>query len=651
MTAFSLSSLTISGSTLTALRGITSSLAQTNGATFFATASVLQPHPVVSASASTVINKIQTQLQQNKAQQQALTQASGVVNSAVKGATQIAAALTQLRSIVTQASQSGASTTQLQSLAQQFNTALSGIASSIQSSGFGGVNLLNGTNVQSFQASGLNNSALQALNFQAGVVGPLTANSLQNALSSGGNPFSDLINRIEAAVTNDVGQASASVIANFTTQFINQAGGTGNQSQVSALGNQLINDLNGQTQTDHQTQRLVGRVLDSITDNVPQSQTTALINQLITGLQNQLTPSTNLQGADFAGANLQGVNFAGVNLQGADFTGANLQGANFTGANLQGANFEGANLQGSNLQGANIQNAYFKGANLQDTIYQNSPPPAVPEPFIPEPPPPTGQNFERQNLTGANFSSQNLKSADFERSRVQGANFVNTNLAGASFERSNAQGANFGGANLASADFAGANLQGANFAVPPPSGGGGGTGGGGGGGGPSFEAVLGSVNQAISTVNNGLDILNQEAQAIKDQSKSSSDLTSVLNKEVGNLVNTNLTAETAKISSLQLAVNLGLQTISITGQRAQGLLQTLFTGQSTTIPTSSPQEAHKASQTTTQFPNQSQASLTGNSSNGPLGTTSNKSTKNGVLVPPINPVPSSLLSTALNLQV
>ena len=92
MTAFSLSSLTISGSTLSALQGITHSLVQSNP-TGFATASVVRSQPVISATATQTIQKIQTQLQQSQAQQQALVQAGGIVNAAIKGATQVASAL------------------------------------------------------------------------------------------------------------------------------------------------------------------------------------------------------------------------------------------------------------------------------------------------------------------------------------------------------------------------------------------------------------------------------------------------------------------------------------------------------------------------------------------------------------------------------
>lgn len=638
MTAFSISSLTYSGAPLAALRGIATALAQSEQ-TFSAV-----PQPI-SPAAAPVVQQLRLQIEQSQVQQQALSKAGGIVNTALKGATDIATQLTKLRDLVNAAAQPGTTTAQLQSLAQQFNAGLSSIASSIQGAGVAGINLLNGTNVQSFPAAGLSASDLKGLNLQSGVFSLLTANSLQNALTGGGNPLGDLISRIETAVKTNVGQASDTVVASFANQFVNQAA-TNNPTQVLALGNQLVSALGGQSAFDQQTQRLVGRILDSIGDNAPQSQTTALINQLVTNLQNAPPASgqtTNLRGADFTGANLQGTNFAGVDLTGANFEGANLQGVNFAGAILTGANFEGANLQGANLQNASIQGAYFGGADLQGTIYQNAPPPPVPEPFIPGPPPPTGQSFERQNLNGGNFTGQNLQSADFERSRVQNADFANTNLAGASFEGANAQGANFGGANLQQADFSGANLQGANFQAPP---GGGGTGGGAGSGGSNFATVLGSVDQAISTVARGLDVLNREAQAIKDQSKASSDLTSVLNKEIGGLVNGNLTAITAKVSSLQIAYNLGLRSESITGQRARGLLQTLMTGQVTAIPQSS--DSHNpVSSTATQVPNQ--VDLT----NGNLGNGLNPGTgANGkALLPPISSIPSSVVSTALNIHV
>jgi uncharacterized protein YjbI with pentapeptide repeats len=660
MTAFSLSSLTISGTALSALQGITNSLAQSNQATSFATASVIRAQPVVSVATTQLVQKIQTELQQSQAQQQALAQASGVVNAAIKGATQVAGALTQLRGITSTATQAGTTSDQLQSLSQQFNSALSGISQAIQSSAFNGVNLLNGSNVQQFQAPGLTGNALQSLNLQTGVVNQLNANSLQNAISGGGgNPFGDLISKIENAVSTNVGDASSATIASFTNQFITQAGGTSNQSQVEKLGNQLISALGGQTTFDHQTQRSVGQILDSITFNAPQSVTTGLINQLVTSLQNSLTqppPATNLQGSDFAGANLQGANFAGANLAGVDFTGANLQGVNFAGANLTGANLEGANLQGANLQGATIQNAYFGGANLQGTIYQNNPPPRTQEPFIPEPPPPFGQNFERQNLQGGNFTGQNLQSADFERSRLQNADFGNANLTGASFEGSNAQGANFVGANLVQVDFAGANLQGANFSAPPSDGGGSGGDGGGGSGGsgpPNFDSVLSAINGAISTVANSLSVLNQEAQAIKDQNKSSSDLATTLNKEIGGLVNTNLTTETAKTSALQIAVNLGLQTISITGQRGQALVHTLLTGEasSSKLPTEPQPGSQPVSSSQTQAPKTpAGGNNTTSGGSGSTGSFSPTSSSRTSLVPPVSIIPPAVITSTLNIQ-
>jgi uncharacterized protein YjbI with pentapeptide repeats len=570
MVAFSISNLTVSPSALSALRSIAQNLTVTQQA--FRAA----PQPATPAAQS-ITDRLRDQLNANRVQQEALAQSSAIVNVSIRGLTDITKTLNNLRQIVTSAAQPGVTNDQLQSLSQQFNQGLDSLKSTLNAAGFGGVNLLNGTNVQGFLAKGLGNNDLQTLNVQSGVVDFLSANSLQNALSGGGNRFQDLINRIEQTVKTDVGQASDTTIASFANQFVNQAG-TSDPSRVFSLGNSLITTLNGTSTTDRQNQRLVGRILDSIGDNVPQAQTTVLINQLIGNLSNQAPPPsvTNLKGADFEGANLQGVNFAGVDLTGANFEGANLQGANFAGANLNGANFEGANLQNANLQGASTQDAFFRHANLHGTILQNNPPPSVSEPGFQEPPRPTGQDFERQNLTGGNFAGQNLAGADFERSRLQGATFANTILSGASFERANAQGVNFGGADLARADFAGANLQGANFQAPQPSGGGGGGNGGGGSGGPDFATVLGAVDKALSTVGKGLDILNREAKSIKDQASSLNDLNQTLNSQVGSLVTTNVTTERAQVLALQIARDLGQQIIGITGERAKSIINTLL---------------------------------------------------------------------------
>ncbi|MBV8534735.1 MAG: hypothetical protein JO128_04025, partial [Alphaproteobacteria bacterium] len=217
------------------------------------------------------------------------------------------------------------------------------------------------------------------------------------------------------------------------------------------------------------------------------------------------------------------------------------------------------------------------------------------------------------------------------------------------------------GADLAQVNFAGANLEGANFQAPASSGGTGGSGGGsnggggsGGGGSPNFDSVLSAVNGAISTVTNSLSVLNQEAQAIKDQNKSSTDLTTTLNKQIGSLVNTNLTTETAKTSALQIAVNLGLQSISITGQRGQALVQTLLTGQAPSgkLPTEPQPGSNPVSSTQTEAPKTPSINTndaTGGSFGPNIGSNATSKTSNA-LVPPVSIIPPAVVASTLNIQ-
>jgi Pentapeptide repeats (8 copies) len=95
---------------------------------------------------------------------------------------------------------------------------------------------------------------------------------------------------------------------------------------------------------------------------------------IINGIEIDISPFANLEGANLRGANLQDANLqdanlTGANLKVANLTGANLKVANLEGANLRGANLEGANLRGANLRGANLTEANLRGANLDFSVF------------------------------------------------------------------------------------------------------------------------------------------------------------------------------------------------------------------------------------------------------------------------------------------
>lgn len=77
--------------------------------------------------------------------------------------------------------------------------------------------------------------------------------------------------------------------------------------------------------------------------------------------------STNLAGAELAGANFLEASLWKANLQNAHFGGTNLQGADLRETNLQGAIFYGANLQKAHLAGANLRGALLLKVNLKET--------------------------------------------------------------------------------------------------------------------------------------------------------------------------------------------------------------------------------------------------------------------------------------------
>ena len=85
----------------------------------------------------------------------------------------------------------------------------------------------------------------------------------------------------------------------------------------------------------------------------------------INGEKVDISPNTNLTGADLNGADLNGANLRGANLRGVNLSRASLRGADLSRADLSRANLNGADLRGANLTGADLNGADLTGANLR----------------------------------------------------------------------------------------------------------------------------------------------------------------------------------------------------------------------------------------------------------------------------------------------
>ncbi|HEX9461333.1 MAG TPA: hypothetical protein VGB82_01920 [Alphaproteobacteria bacterium] len=302
MTAFSIANLTVSNNTISVLRSIAQDLAR-NEQNFNAAGQPITP------AAAPVANQLRNQVNLNQIQQQALAQSSAIIGVSIKGVSDITKTLTNLRQIVQAAAQPGVSNDQLQALAQQFNQGLSSIQTSLKGASLAGVDLLNGTNTQNFLANGLSANDLRTLNLQTGVLDVLTANSLQNAINHPPDPFANLVNGIVSAVKAQFGGTSDATAQAFANQFIDQIG-RGNPTQVQALGNQLINVLNGTAQGNEGTRQLVDHAVDAIANGAPQATVSGLIGGVISSLTNagqgggdqgQGNGNNNVQGGDNQG--------------------------------------------------------------------------------------------------------------------------------------------------------------------------------------------------------------------------------------------------------------------------------------------------------------------------------------------------------------
>ncbi len=85
-------------------------------------------------------------------------------------------------------------------------------------------------------------------------------------------------------------------------------------------------------------------------------------------------------------------------------------------------------------------------------------------------------------------------------------------------------------------------------------------------------SALTVVDTAITSVSNNLASLGSVAKRIEVQSEFTSKLTDILKAGVGNLVDADLAAESAKLQSLQIQQQLGVQALSIANSGPQLIL-------------------------------------------------------------------------------
>jgi flagellin len=84
--------------------------------------------------------------------------------------------------------------------------------------------------------------------------------------------------------------------------------------------------------------------------------------------------------------------------------------------------------------------------------------------------------------------------------------------------------------------------------------------------------ALTAINSAITSVSNSLAALGASAKQIDLQSSFATKLIDILNSGVGNLVDADMAEESAKLQSLQVKQQLGVQALSIANQAPQAIL-------------------------------------------------------------------------------
>jgi len=106
--------------------------------------------------------------------------------------------------------------------------------------------------------------------------------------------------------------------------------------------------------------------IDIVSRTIEQNVSTNFTSMTTANIQEILSSSRDLSGANLMNLNLEGYDFTSANLQGTNLVGTNLKNCDFSNANLKAANLERADLDNARVSNANLWGANFWRANLHD---------------------------------------------------------------------------------------------------------------------------------------------------------------------------------------------------------------------------------------------------------------------------------------------
>lgn len=142
------------------------------------------------------------------------------------------------------------------------------------------------------------------------------------------------------------------------------------------------------------------------------------------------------------GLDWSGCSKTNIMLQTSDLHGANLAGAHFDSTDLSDANLTSANLEKATLVRAWLKNAKADGANFAKIEAYRS-------------------DFSSASVNGASFANAELQRAEFAGAQLKNADFQKAELGRADFDKAVLTSANFSFANLSRATLNGAVMDGA----------------------------------------------------------------------------------------------------------------------------------------------------------------------------------------------
>lgn len=160
-----------------------------------------------------------------------------------------------------------------------------------------------------------------------------------------------------------------------------------------------------------------------------------------------LASSTNfLSAADCGNVPAPGLDWSkcsktNIMLQSSDLHGANLAGAHFDSTDLSDADLTSANLDKATLVRAWLKNAKADGANFKKIEAYRS-------------------DFSNASLNGASFANAELQRAEFDSAQLANADFQKAELGRADFNKAVLSDVNFSFANLSRATLSGAVIKG-----------------------------------------------------------------------------------------------------------------------------------------------------------------------------------------------